>query len=234
MKTILLAILALSSLSGQAQTLNSQTADSLSKPVKSFIKQNPDMSAYQASCLGLNYCRSFSYKGKKYFNRDYIKHSKTYELSITQKELFSTLLNDHPKEIWNGDSKFQLLYRPSTQEVFGAKSQALKLELGDIVILELIIKMNMLQVKIPVAFKIIELDEKEGLLTFSYLTNNKSKGIQQLSLKGSSSGKISLTHTTRYLSGNSLRDKHIYQPFHVKMTDDFYRRLETHIKKKKK
>lgn len=154
-------------------------------------------------------------------------------MAVGKDELFSSLINDHPKEIWHGNSNFQMLYRPDSQEVFYRDSKDLRLNVGDIVFLELIPKVAFLAARIPVAFKIVNLDEKSGTLAFSYLTNNKSKGIQQLAVKNTQDG-IHIVHTSRYLSGSKFRDKHVYEPFHVQFTDQFYINMEETISKKKK
>lgn len=174
---------------------------------------------------------TFTHKKDEYSNDDYMRHIKKYSMPVSKRELFNTLINEHPNKIWAGNSNFQMLYRPSSQEVFYQDSD-LRLELGDIVFLELIPKLAMLKAKIPVGFKITALDEDKGQLTFSYLKDNKSKGVQQLDVVEMDDG-IQIVHTSRYRSGSSFRDNHIYEPFHVQFTDQFYVNMEEQIKKKR-
>jgi hypothetical protein len=82
--------------------------------------------------------------------------------------------------------------------------------------------------KIPVGFKIINLNREKGILEFSYLRNNKSKGVQQLIVE-ENGDKVKLTHSTRFLSGNHFRDNKLYGNFHEVLMDEFYDRLELTI-----
>lgn len=153
-------------------------------------------------------------------------------MPMSKRELFNTLTTEHPKNIWTGNANFQMLYRPSSQEVFYKDSEDVTVEVGDMIFLELIPKAAFLKAKVPVGFQIITLDESRGMLTFSYLTNNKSKGVQQLNVS-EDQGSVEIVHTSRYRSGSNFRDNHVYEPFHVQFTDNFYVNIEDVVKKKR-
>lgn len=206
--------------------------DKLSKPVRKFVEASPDLTKYKPSCSELENCINFQHKKNFYTNKDYYRHVKEYKMQNSKRELFSILTNEHPKKIWTGNANFQMLYRPSSQEVFYKDSQDVTVEVGDMIFLELLPKAAFLKAKVPVAFQIITLDEERGILTFSYLTNNKSKGIQQLNIYENQQG-INIIHTSRYRSGNNFRDNYIYEPFHVQFTDKFYLNIQEVMKKKR-
>lgn len=197
----------------------------LNKTVLSFIDKYPVSAENRPSCLSLYSCSSFEYHNKQYTNADYKLHIKNYQLPINTHDFFELMTTLHPREIWRGNSVFQLLYRASTNQSFHKNSPDLKIEIGDTIYLELIPRLGFLSSKIPVVFQIIEIDESSGVIAFSYLEQNKSKGIQQLNIANDIDG-TQIIHTTRYLSGNHLRDNHIYEPFHVQFTDDFYQNIE--------
>lgn len=56
--------------------------------------------------------------------------------------------------------------------------------------------------------------------------------MQSLNVKSLNSKETSITHTSRYLSGQKFRDNFMYAPFHEKLTDEFYQVIEADILKK--
>ncbi len=206
--------------------------EKLSKPVRKFIEASPDATSYRPSCSELEKCINFQHKKNFYSNKDYYRHVKDYKMNISKRELFQTLTTEHPKNIWTDNANFQMLYRPSSQEVFYKDSEGITVEVGDMIFLELIPKAAFLKAKVPVGFQIITLDESKGMLTFSYLTDNKSKGVQQLNVS-ENQGHVEIVHTSRYRSGSNFRDNHVYEPFHVQFTDNFYINIEKVVKKKR-
>lgn len=99
------------------------------------------------------------------------------------------------------------------------------MELGQVYFLELDIVRLM---KIPVAFKIVELDHENLRLAFSYLKNNKSNGIQRLTFIQKRQH-FQIVHETRFKSDSKVREALFYRPFHTILLDDFYRNFESSI-----
>lgn len=198
----------------------------LPKSINKRLTEYPDLTQYQASCESLFKCHDFTQENIKYTNKDFYTHVKAYKLNISKDQLFDALETNHPKNLWNGNADFQLMYRPSTKEEFRKNVNGLRIEIGDIIFLELIPKLGPIKAKMPVSFKIVEMNRDEGVLAFSYTTTNTSKGIQHLSVHALDENHVSVIHTSRYLSGSKFRDQKLYAPFHEQFTDGFYINLE--------
>jgi hypothetical protein len=150
---------------------------------------------------------------------DYFYHSKTYKFRGDAKTVFKKLISQSGPQIWNGTSQFDLVYDSDAKTILDRSSNQLpSVALGQIYFLELNIVRSM---QIPVAFKIVEIDEVELKLGFSYLKRNKSNGIQRLSFTQEGSHFL-IKHETRFKSESNLRDRVLYRPFHKKLLNEFY------------
>ncbi len=197
---------------------------SLAKPVKKLLQEVGDLSTLNHSMSCFDECplrnegKEVDPKNIKYHVKDYI-FGKSCEM-IKQK-MFAL----SPQELWRGTSKFDLIYRQDRQELFDKTQKESPIE-GDIIFLNLQLKFDLLLgfgKKIPVAFRLIDFDQNKDVLSFSYLQNNQTKGMQKVSFI-SSYQKLDMCrvrHETKYWSGKKLRDK-LYGPQHEKLMDDFY------------
>jgi hypothetical protein len=169
---------------------------------------------FDESCPTIEDCQSYKY------------HSKTYKFKGNARVAFEKLIANRGKDIWNGTTKFDLVYDPKTNLALDNDSPDLPLiELGQVYFLELGVTKNM---KIPVGFKIVEINHDELKLAFSYLRKNKSRGIQRLTFKQKGKN-FTIKHETRFKSDSKLRDAVLYRPFHTKLLNEFYRNFETNI-----
>ena len=218
MKTFISLILLSISLSSFAQAKFAKSA------IKFFDEVTDDLSTIEASCESLDFCYSFSLKRKNLENDDFFIHVKEYQMNASKDELFDALTKQHPKNIWNGDSNFQLSYSPSDNKQLSKDDEHTGIVLGEVILLDLNIKIGKLSAaSMPVAFKIVEIDREAGVLAFSYAKRNKSKGIQHLRVE-EKDGFINIVHTSRFLSNGGFRDK-LYPKFHEQLVDEFYAQL---------
>lgn len=220
--------------------LESIPADS----VKDFLTTNDEQAQLEPSCTGIEYnfgellepvCDDFTVEGKTFTNEDFRFHTKTYILNFTKEDFFNSLTTFSPSEIWNGTSKFQAKYNMESTDINYSGDEAITVQVNDIIFLDLkvILIKKLITKNIPVGFVVKNLDREKGIVAFSYLKQNESKGVQYLKIKDIPGGMVEIKHDTRYLSGKSFRDKHLYGRFHEKLIDDFYENLETLIQSKK-
>jgi hypothetical protein len=201
--------------------------DRLGKPVSKFLSTHQLFDLYAPSCLGLYRCQRFTFDRHTFLEDQYRYHEKTYDLPVSKAQFFSALTRFHPRDIWKGDSRFELSMNFNQNQLYYKDDDHPGLIEGDIVFLELTARLNkLIKTKIPVAFQIIKIDEFSGEVSFSYLKQNKSKGIQHLQVTEHDDGSISIRHMSRFQSGSDLRDDRLYAPIHEKLTDDFYFQLE--------
>jgi hypothetical protein len=239
MKILTLTLLALFNIYAQSIDLENIKADS----VKDFLTTHEELSQLEPSCTGIEYnfgeplepvCDDFTIEGKIFTNEDFRFHTKTYILNFTKEDFFNGLTTFAPSEIWSGTSKFQAKYNMETTDINYASDES-TIKINDIVFLDLkvILIKKLITKNIPVGFVVKNLDREKGIVAFSYLKQNESKGVQYLKVKDIEGGMVEIKHDTRYLSGKSFRDKHLYGRFHEKLMDDFYENLETLIQSKK-
>lgn len=179
----------------------------VSPSVQEFLETNGhDMNELVPSCAHFEACSDMYY------------HVKTYAFKGSAKVAFDLLLSLRPYEIWDNSSRFEMEYDPE-QKVFLGKDQELpKVALGQVFFLELDIVKKM---QIPVAFKVVDLDRKNKTLSFSYLKQNKSNGIQRITFIQDGEN-FKVVHETRFKSASQFRDKRLYRIFHERLLDDVW------------
>jgi hypothetical protein len=228
LNTYYIAILLLLFLTGKAFSQEIHTTK-ISDKVLNLVKSIKSLKDAKPSCTTFDECSAFEVEDEIFLNEDYKYHTKSYFLDVSKDDVINTLTSLHPKEIWSGDSQFQMAYNPEDESISYTDTKRGGVKIGEILFLELKIRLKKLKMlKIPVGFKIINLNREKGILEFSYLRNNKSKGVQQLIVE-ENGDKVKLTHSTRFLSGNHFRDNKLYGNFHEVLMDEFYDRLELTI-----
>jgi hypothetical protein len=212
MKKLILLFLVSLPLSSFAQDLSNLK---ISTTTQKFLDENKGASDFLTeSCPTIEDCEGFKY------------HSKTYKFRGDAREAFNKLIANRGKDIWNGTTKFDLVFDPKTNLALDTDSPDLPLiEVGQVYFLELGITEKM---KIPVGFKIVEINHDEMKLAFSYLRRNKSNGIQRLTFKQQGK-KFTIKHETRFQSDSKFRDALLYRPFHTKLLNEFYLNFENNI-----
>ena len=187
-----------------AQDINSFN---VSDTVREFIRENGlDARKFQESCPSFEACSHMNY------------HVKTYKFEGDAQIAFDKLASLKPNELWNGSSRFQLEYDPTSNMFLDKDSELPDVKPGQVYFLELDITKKL---KIPVAFKVVEMNPETRTLAFSYLKQNKSNGIQRIRLEQEGE-KFKIIHETHFKSDSVLRDKLLYGPFHTKLLNNFW------------
>lgn len=188
----------------------------IKKPVRKFLKKHPQIDQFEASCPSFEACEGYYYVGKKY------------ELNYTPEQIFSTLCEVSPQELWEGKAAFQLSYVPEENHLYTLLDDAPMVQEDMIIALNLKV---LGLTSIPVVFKILTVDRDENHLEFSYVQENKNHGIQSVRIYATEAGSV-VHHESKYYSGKDFRDKKLYPWIHHKLTDSFYENLETLIEAK--
>jgi len=178
--------------------------------VAESITSTSDM---EESCTNFEACSYMKY------------HGKAYKLPGSAKENFETLVTLSPTKIWDNHSHFEFVFDPLQNQFITPAGELPTLAVGQVYFLDLTILKLM---TIPVAFKIVELDRENLVLSFSYIKNNKSNGVQRVSFRDKD-GATEVFHETRFESTSKLRDAVMYRPFHTLLLNDFYKRFKMKI-----
>jgi hypothetical protein len=177
----------------------------VAESVQGFLDTN-DMSVLTPSCANFDACSQMNY------------HVKTYTFKGDAQNAFNLLISLKPNEIWDGSSRFEMEYDPASKAYIGKDNELPEVSMGQVFFLELDITKKM---QIPVAFKVVELDPTQKTLSFSYLKQNKSNGIQRITFAQDGEN-FKVVHETRYKSESKFRDKHLYGFFHTRLLDDVW------------
>lgn len=210
LKFMSLAFLTLSlpALAQDIQALN------VSETVRGFISEHGlDVKKLQASCVSFDACSHMNH------------HIKTYTFEGDAQLAFEKLVSLKPNELWNGSSRFQLEYDPDSNSFLDKDRELPDVKQGQIYFLELDITKKK---KIPVAFEVVELNAETRTLAFSYLKQNKSKGIQRIRFEQEGKN-FNIIHESHFKSDSFLRDKLLYGPFHTMILNDFWGAFEKRL-----
>ena len=82
---------------------------------------------------------------------------------------------------------------------------------------------------LPVGLQVIEIDNQNMTIAFSYLEGGKSVGTQTIKLTGTSEGYTEITHTSAFKSDSPFRDKRLYPYYHTKVLNEFHRNIARDI-----
>lgn len=175
--------------------------------VQAFLDTNGhDMTQLVPSCANFEACGHMNY------------HMKTYTFKGNAQDAFNLLISLRPYEIWDGSSRFEMEYDPASKSFLGKDHELPEVSQGQVFFLELDITKKM---QIPVAFKVVDLNPELKTLSFSYLKQNKSNGIQRITFSQDGEN-FKVVHETRFQSESKFRDKHLYGFFHTRLLDDVW------------
>jgi len=178
--------------------------------VQEFMNINGmDMSQFKPSCANFEACKKMNY------------HVMTIKFKGNAQKAFDLLTSLKPNEIWQGTTRFEMEYDPASRMFLGKENELPKISINQIFFLELDITVGM---QIPVAFQVVELNSHKKSLSFSYLKQNKSNGIQRITFVQDGKN-FKIVHETHFKSDSEFRDKYLYGFFHTRLLDDVWKRF---------
>lgn len=147
-----------------------------------------------------------------------------YELPVPMKEAWEAYSGLQPDMAWNGKkAKLAILINKIKKTFMYPGDTYEKIDTGQVVYLNLRVLRGVTNV--GVAFEIINIDEQNHVLEFSYLEGNKSVGKQQLYFTDNDNATTSLKHVSYFKSNSKFRDKFLYPFFHKRFTNEFHRNM---------
>jgi hypothetical protein len=128
-------------------------------------------------------------------------------------------------KMWNGRSiGFGLLITKCSKIITYAKSiNCPEVDTGQVYFLN--IKLIKGLINIPVAFQIINIDQLNRTVEFSYIDNNKSTGKQTIQFFDDGAGRTRIVHKSYFKSNSVFRDDWLYPYFHKKFIREFHRNM---------
>lgn len=155
----------------------------------------------------------------------YAFHEREYIYKDSLSKVWNHYLYTNPVDAWNAQKlDFGILFSKKHNELFYPDQQVDKIEPGQLVYLNL----NVLQgvKKLCAAFEIITVDEVTGIIEFSYVEDNLTRGKQQLRFVETPKGHTKIIHRSYFKSKSILRDHFIYPYFHTRLTNNYHRNMK--------
>ena len=154
----------------------------------------------------------------------FLFHEREYVVKDSLHKVWNHYVNTNPGDAWNaGKMNFGVMFSKNNNELVYPSDKVEKIEEGQVVYLNL----NVLRLKkIATAFEIITVDGKDGMIEFSYVEDNITRGKQQLNFTETAKGKTKIIHRSFFRSKSKLRDHFLYPYFHTRMTNTYHRNMK--------
>lgn len=225
--TIIMFILGFSSVSGASQNFQTINLEEIPQIqvrkyiVSRSINQMEDYSSIHASWK------------KDNDESDFNTVIKTFYLKYPLLNVWEYYTRSNPVRMWNGECvRFGLMISKHSNSVFYKDNSFLPvIDTGQVFFLDLRL-MNGL-INVPVAFEMINIDQNQKIVEFSYIDDNKSLGKQTIQFLNYGNGRTEIIHTSYFKSGSSFRDKVFYPYFHKRLIKEFHGNMKQLIKLKK-
>lgn len=150
---------------------------------------------------------------------------KTFYLKYKLPIVWECYSQANPVRIWNGRTVgFGLMISKHLKSAAYANSSSFaEIDTGQVFFLNIRFLKGLFN--IPVAFEIINIDEKMQIVEFSYIENNKSLGKQIMHFSDDGDGNTRIDHITYFKSSSNLRDGLLYPYFHKKFIREFHNNM---------
>jgi hypothetical protein len=157
------------------------------------------------------------------------KKEMTFYLKGNFADIWKGYVSADPSKSWNGRKiSFGLLLLKFPNRIYYDHDPITGVDLGQVYFLKLKILQGIYG--LPVAFEIINVDEENKIIEFSYLEGNKSIGVQQVKFIDIGDDRTEIIHTSYYKSDSHFRDKWMYPHFHKVIIKDFHRNMRRLLK----
>jgi len=155
-------------------------------------------------------------------------HEREYIVKDSLLNVWKHYVQTNPGEAWNvGKMNFGMMFSKPKNELVYLNDKVERIEPGQVIYLNL----NLLKMKnIATAFEIIKVDEGDGIIEFSYVEDNLTRGKQQLNFSQTTKGYTKIVHRSYFKSKSVLRDHFLYPYFHTRMTNTYHRNMKRQYK----
>jgi hypothetical protein len=154
--------------------------------------------------------------------KGYLVRENIYQVKKGIDEVWYNYINRSPNKSWNGKKvSFGFLFSKKEDRIVYSDENLQKIDTGMVVYLNLRLVSGL--VNVATAFEIINIDEKNKIIEFSYLSGNESEGKQRLQFTQTRKGYTQILHTSFYKSDAVLRNYLFYPYFHTRITHEFHR-----------
>lgn len=148
----------------------------------------------------------------------------TYFVNQSIEKVFNHYLTANPSKAWSGGKLvgFGFGLNKNTDEVYYPGEGYPGAAEGQV----LYIYMSFWGLKeIAVAQELIEVNQKEHRIVFSYVEGGMTSGMQTMQFSSSTENQTKIVHTSYFKGVSAFRDKYLYPYFHRKVVGRFHENL---------
>ncbi|MBK9070075.1 MAG: hypothetical protein IPL79_03580 [Myxococcales bacterium] len=185
----------------------------LGRAVRKFVTANPRLYELAAGHRDFSTTEGFN------------EHVYETDLPFRASEFIEALATMSPEALWASSSEYRLGFNRQTGVLSQPGEAPPRIATGMVFVLRLRIAPL---IYLPVAFEIVEMDAAAGRFAFSYVTQNKTQGIQRVTVSDRGAG-AHIKHETRFKSDSEFRDDYFYVPFHEKLVREFYEAVAAYL-----
>lgn len=157
--------------------------------------------------------------------KDYFIIENVYLVKKGVEEVWRNYLQVSPKKSWNGKKvSFGFLFSKKDNRIMYSDENVSKIDTGMVIYLNLRLMSGLINV--ATAFEIINIDKRNRIIEFSYLSGNVSVGKQKIQFIETQKGNTEILHTSFYKSNNIAKNYLFYPYFHTRATNEFHRNIK--------
>jgi len=157
--------------------------------------------------------------------KGYFVRENEYQINKDIEDVWNLYVNTNPTKSWNGKKvSFGFLFSKKEDRIVYSGDNISKIDTGTVVYLNIRLMTGLKN--LATAFEFINIDSKNKVIEFSYLTGNVSEGKQRVQFTSTPKGNTRILHTSFYKSNNFLKNYLLYPYFHTRTTNEFHRNLK--------
>jgi hypothetical protein len=154
----------------------------------------------------------------------YREVEKKYLIKERINKVWDIYCSTSPALSWNGKIiSFGVLFSKGADNVMYRNESYAGADTGQVVYVNLKLLGGLYN--LAVAFEIVDIDNVNKEIVFSYIEGGKSSGEQLIQFVDTKEGYTEIIHTTFFKSNSKFRDKFLYPPFHFKAIDEFHKNM---------
>ena len=149
------------------------------------------------------------------------KHEKEYLIDNSLQKVWNNYIHADPVDAWKSNKvSLGCVVSKNENDVMYRDDKYFGIDTGQVYFLNL--KLMVGVYNLAVAFEVINLDEENKIIEFSYIEGGKALGKQQLHFVADGEKYTKIIHTSRFKSDSAIRDRFLYPFFHERLINQFH------------
>jgi|WetSurMetagenome_2_1015567.scaffolds.fasta_scaffold103190_1 hypothetical protein len=166
---------------------------------------------------------------KETHESDFHVNEKIFYLRSKLSNVWESYRHANPVKAWNGQtfSLGLMILKCSNSVIYTNSSFFPAVDTGQVYFLNLKLMRGLYN--LPVAFEVINIDNRQNIEEISYIDNNKSQGKQTIQFFDNGDGRTRIVHRSYFKSGSWFRDDFLYPYFHTRFIKKFHKNMRQFV-----